>query len=127
MDQSQAMLAIARSRLPRGAVVEGDAFRLPFASGSFDNLVAGHFYGHLREPDRARFLAEARRVAGGIVIIDAAYREEMPAESVQERVLNDGSRHMVYKRYFTPDQLLAELGGGTVLHAGRWFVVVAGY
>jgi demethylmenaquinone methyltransferase/2-methoxy-6-polyprenyl-1,4-benzoquinol methylase len=39
-------------------------------------------------------------------------------------VLNDGSRHTVYKRYFMPEQLTAELGGGAVLHAGRWFVAV---
>jgi len=125
-DQSQAMLAIARARLPRGAVVQADAFRLPFPARCFDTLVTGHFYGHLDGSDRARFLAEARRVAGGLVVIDAAFREEFPAESVQERVLNDGSRHTVYKRYFTPEQLLAELGGGRVLHAGRWFVAVAG-
>jgi hypothetical protein len=43
---------------------------------------------------------------------------------MQERMLNDGSRHAVYKRYFTPAQLTAELGGGTVLYAGRWFVAV---
>jgi ubiquinone/menaquinone biosynthesis C-methylase UbiE len=126
MDQSQAMLAVARARLPRGAMVQADALRLPFPAGSFGTLVAGHFYGHLRAPDRAQFLAEARRVANGIVVIDAAWREGVSAESVQERVLNDGSRHSVYKRYFTPDQLLAELGGGTVLQAGRWFVAVAG-
>jgi hypothetical protein len=40
-------------------------------------------------------------------------------------VLNDGSRHTVYKRFFAPEELAAELGGGQVLHAGRWFVVVA--
>ena len=40
-------------------------------------------------------------------------------------MLNDGSRHTVYKRFFEPDELVAELGGGTVLHAGRWFVAVS--
>jgi hypothetical protein len=43
----------------------------------------------------------------------------------QERELNDGSRHRVYKRFFTGAELLAELGGGEVLHEGRWFVVAA--
>jgi hypothetical protein len=43
---------------------------------------------------------------------------------VQKRILNDGSQWDVYKRYFTPDELSAELGGGTVLLAGRWFLVV---
>jgi hypothetical protein len=43
---------------------------------------------------------------------------------VQERVLNDGSRWEVYKRWFTGAGLAAELGGGHALHDGRWFVVV---
>jgi hypothetical protein len=42
----------------------------------------------------------------------------------QERVLNDGSRHTVYKRYFTGEGLAEELGGGEVLMDGAWFVVV---
>ena len=33
-------------------------------------------------------------------------------------MLNDGSAFQVYKRYFDADALAAELGGGTVLHAG---------
>jgi hypothetical protein len=36
----------------------------------------------------------------------------------------DDSRHAVYKRYFTPEGLLTELGAGTVLHTGHWFVAV---
>jgi hypothetical protein len=40
-------------------------------------------------------------------------------------VLNDGSRFTVYKRYFDPRQLAAELGGGVVLHSSRWFVMVS--
>lgn len=43
----------------------------------------------------------------------------------QERVLNDGSRYTVYKRYFSAEGLVEELGGGTVLYAGGWFVVVS--
>jgi ubiquinone/menaquinone biosynthesis C-methylase UbiE len=125
VDQSLAMLGIARQRLPGGRTVQGDALQLPFPSHRFENMLSGHFYGHLREPDRARFLAEARRVAERLVIVDAAWRQEVQPEEMQERVLNDSSRHTVYKRYFTPAQLLAELGGGRVLHAGRWFVALA--
>jgi hypothetical protein len=39
-------------------------------------------------------------------------------------VLNDGSRHRVYKRFFRAGELAEEIGG-TVLHDGRWFVVAA--
>ena len=51
--------------------------------------------------------------------------EGVGAESVQERILNDGSRWEVLKRYFEPGQLAQELGGGRVLHADDWFVAVA--
>ncbi|HEY7387911.1 MAG TPA: class I SAM-dependent methyltransferase [Bryobacteraceae bacterium] len=127
-DQSSRMLAIARERLdmvdapPR--VVQADALALPFPSGAFDCLCASHFYGHLRPPERQRFLVEARRVAPRILIVDAGAHGQFGMEEVQQRVLKDGSRHAVYKRYFTPEGLLAELGGGTVLHGGHWFVSV---
>jgi hypothetical protein len=43
---------------------------------------------------------------------------------MDQRVLNDGSRHEVFKRWFVADELAEELGGGEVLHDGRWFVAV---
>ena len=52
-------------------------------------------------------------------------RECVDAEQWQERALKDGTRHRVYKRYFTGQVLADELGTGDVLHDGRWFVVVA--
>jgi ubiquinone/menaquinone biosynthesis C-methylase UbiE len=122
LDQSLGMLRIARTRLPGGQVLQGDALRLPFGARAFACLMAAHFYGHLDRDLRESFLAEARRVAERVFIIDAAWRDEVQPEEVQERVLRDGSRHMVYKRYFRPAQLAAELGGARVVHAGRWFV-----
>ena len=119
------MLRIARGRVPGGRVLQGDALQLPVsAAGAFECLMAAHFYGHLDAGMRARFLAEARRVAERILIVDAAWREDVQPEEVQERVLLDGSRHTVYKRYFTPAQLAAEFGGARVVYAGRWFVAV---
>ena len=118
------MLRIARERVPGGCVVQGDGLSLPFGAGAFDCLMTNHFYGHLDEGMRVRFLAEARRVAQRLLITDAAWRPEVQAEEWQDRVLKDGSRHVVYKRYFRPEELRAELGGGEVLFAGRWFVTV---
>ena len=123
-NQSASMLSVARSRLPRASYVRGDALALPFRSKQFDCLVVGHFYGHLGQPAGSLFLAEARRVSNSMLLIDAAQRDDVPPEQFQERVLNDGSRHVVYKRYFTPERLIAEIGTGRVLHAGRWFVAV---
>jgi demethylmenaquinone methyltransferase/2-methoxy-6-polyprenyl-1,4-benzoquinol methylase len=118
------MLAVASSRIPGASFVRGDALAMPFRSAQFDCLVAGHFYGHLDKTARRLFLDEARRVSKSILMIDAAQRDDIESEQYQERVLNDGSRHLVYKRYFTPQQMIAELGSGRTLQAGRWFVAV---
>ena len=120
------MVEIASARVPAGAFVVADALPLPFADGEFERVFTGHFYGHLEEPARVRFLAEARRVAGELVVVDTALQPDHEPIEWQERVLNDGSRHEVYKRYFTGEGLAEELGGGEVLHAGPWFVVVRG-
>ncbi len=125
LDQSDAMVAVAAERMPEVRVVQGDAVPLPFDDGEFDRVFTSHFYGHLLPGERERFLDEARRVAPELVVVDSALREDVQPEEHQERVLNDGSRHTVYKRFFSAEELAAELGGGRVLHAGRWFVVVA--
>ena len=124
LDQSDAMLELARRQAPAASFVRGDALELPFPAGSFERVLTGHFYGHLESGDRERFLAEARRVAPELVVVDSALRDGVEPASIQERTLNDGSRHEVYKRYFTADGLAAELGGGETLHAGTWFVAV---
>lgn len=124
LDQSEAMLERARQRVPGALFVHGDALRLPFATGAFERVFTSHFYGHLQEVERLRFLAEARRVAPELVIVDAGLHEGAERSESQERVLKDGSRWTVHKRFFSPETLLDELGGGEVLHAGRWFVAV---
>jgi ubiquinone/menaquinone biosynthesis C-methylase UbiE len=124
IDASESMLEIARKRVPAGRFLVGDALLLPFEDRSFDRLVTGHFYGHLEEPERSQFLGEARRVAGELVVVDSALHDGVEPEERQERVLNDGSRWDVFKRYFTGEELAAELGGVEVLFAGNWFVAV---
>jgi len=121
LDQSPSMAAITQSRLPGGLAVTGDALRLPFVDGAFDRVFSAHFYGHLPTDERTAFLAEARRVAPELVVVDTAERPQQAAERWEERVLNDGSRHRVYKRYLSAQKLALELGG-TPLLAGRWFV-----
>jgi ubiquinone/menaquinone biosynthesis C-methylase UbiE len=125
IDQSPSMVAVAQQRLPDGVALVGDALALPFAGNAFDRILTGHFYGHLVEDERAAFLAQAARVAREIVVVDSAPREGRPREGWEERVLNDGSRHRVYKRFLTAGELLAELGGeGEALLDGRWFCAV---
>jgi ubiquinone/menaquinone biosynthesis C-methylase UbiE len=125
LDQSEAMLEIARDQAPEATFVQGDALALPFADGEFDRLFTSYFYCHLEEPERVRFLAEARRVADELVIVGTRWREGEKLQRTEERVLSDGSRWQVFKRVFVAEDLLAELGGGELLHEGeRYFLVV---
>ena len=124
LDASARMLAIASRRIPAGTFVQGDALALPFPDDSFDRVSSGHFYGHLDERQRVAFLREARRVAPELVLVDASLEHSDVTDEWAVRNLRDGSSWEVYKRYFSPAGLLEELGGGEVLHAGHWFVVV---
>ena len=122
LDQSPAMVSVAASRLRAKRVVLGDALHLPVATNSFERALSGHFYGHLPPHERKMFLGEVQRVASELVVVDSALGPGVDAEQVQERVLNDGSRHVVHKRYLSAGQLAAEIGGQP-LFDGRWFVV----
>ncbi len=124
LDQSPSMIEIAAARITRAVFVQGDALPLPCSDDEFERIFAAHFYGHLEGEARSLFLSEARRAGRELVVVDSALRDDVQAKERQERVLNDGSRHEVYKRYFTPDELAEELGDGETLFAGRWFVAV---
>ena len=124
LDQSGQMLDEARRKAPHASFVQGDALDLPFPDGSFDRVFTSFLYGHLEGEQGERFIAECRRVAGELVFVDASReRADVDAEH-QQRVLDDGSTWSVFKRYFRAEELADELGGGDVLHAGRWFVMV---
>jgi demethylmenaquinone methyltransferase/2-methoxy-6-polyprenyl-1,4-benzoquinol methylase len=115
------MVAVTQKRLSSGVALVGDALSLPFAEGAFDRVFTAHFYGHLPPDERASFLAEARRVAAELIVVDSASRPGIEAERSEERVLDDGSRHRVFKRYLRPEQLAEEIDG-EVLLGGDWFI-----
>jgi len=124
LDASGTMLGIAAARIPDAAFVESDALRLPFEDGSFERVFSSNFYGHLEEVERQRFLAEARRLASELVLVDSSMGRAPVEVEWQPRVLNDGSEWEIYKRYFTPERLSVELDGAETLFAGEWFVAV---
>ncbi len=124
LDQSSRMLEVAQRQAPKASFVEGDALSLPFPNDSFSRVFTGHFYGHLEASDRRTFLEEARRVARELVVVDSSRGQGEVDEELSPRVLNDGSTWEIYKRYFRAADLADELGGGDVLHEGRWFVAV---
>jgi len=125
LDQSEGMLRIARTRVPAARLVRAAVPPLPFADGAFERLCTANFYGHLVEEERLAFLAEARRVAPEVLVVDEAVHPGAQPDGWQRRTLRDGSRYTIYKRHFTAGQLEAELGGdGEVLFGGRFFVAV---
>ncbi|HWQ02806.1 MAG TPA: class I SAM-dependent methyltransferase [Gaiellaceae bacterium] len=123
LDQSQAMIEVARDRMPDTRLVQGDALALPFPDGSFDRVFTSYFYCHLEEAERGQFLTEARRVAPELVIVGSRLQPGEQPRRWDERVLRDGSRWRVFKRVFVPEDLARELGG-RVLHESRYFVMV---
>ena len=125
LDQSARMVEIAAARMPHARVLQGDVAPLPFGDGEFDRVFTSHFFHHLSPDQRAAFIAEARRVGRELVVVEDVRRADAAAEESQERDLSDGSRHRMHRHSFTTAELVSELGGGQVLHEGRWFVVVA--
>jgi len=123
LDASERMLAIARVQAPAARFVQGDALALPFEDQAFERVFTSYFYCHLEETERARFLTEARRVAGELVVVGSVAGGSDPHARWEERKLSDGSTWTVYKRVFPAAGLAAELGGEVVFE-GRWFVVV---
>jgi SAM-dependent methyltransferase len=118
VDQSAGMIEIAAARCRDTTFEVGDALA---PRTGFERIFSSHFYGHLDAAQRAAFLALPR---DELVIVDSALRPDGEPEAWQERVLDDGSSHSVYKRWFTGAGLAQELGGGEVLHDGPWFVAV---
>jgi SAM-dependent methyltransferase len=124
LDQSEAMLEVARGRVPWAEFVRGDAFRMPFADRSFDRVFASFFYGLLPLEDRGRFLKEARRVGEELILVEPTpeWTPSGRAQGWEERRLSDGSRYEIFRRYFTAETFAEELDG-RMLFAGSWMVM----
>jgi hypothetical protein len=123
VDQSESALHRLRVEVDDVPVIRADATALPFSANGVTRLFAGHLYGHLEPSECAAFLAEARRVADELVILDSGLPPGARAEEWQTRSLSDGSTYTVYKRHFDIDVLMQEVGG-EALFDGRYFVLV---
>jgi hypothetical protein len=97
---------------------------LPFADGAFDLAFSSNVYSHIETAAvRAEFVADALRVSRELVVLEQAWRLGRARESWEPRRLVDGSRHRVFKRYLTADELARELDG-VVVFASADFVAV---
>jgi SAM-dependent methyltransferase len=124
LDQSESMLELARARIPEAVFVLADAPPLPFPSWSFDRALVGHVYSHIeRVDDREAFVAEALRVAPELIVVEQAWQADLPREGWERRPLADGSEEQVFKRYFTADELAAELDAQVLLETPTFVAV----
>ena len=125
LDQSARMVEIAAARMPHARVIQGDVATAAVRRRRVRPGLHQPLLHHLSSDGRAAFIAEARRVGRELVVVEDLRRPDAPAEERREFVLDDGSHHHMHRHSFTAAELIAELGGGQVLHEGRWFVVVA--
>ena len=122
-DQSAAALARLRADHPHVAATRADVTALPFRDLSFGRYFAAHIYGLLQPEEARAAIAEAARVAGELVILDAGRPSGVAAEEWQDRSLPDSGQYRIYRRHFEPEVLATELGG-TVLFGGSFYVLV---
>lgn len=135
LDYAPAMLARLGARLRAQGLhahrVRADAYALPLAPACFDCCFFGFWLSHVPYARLPEFLGELRRVvrAGGqVMVVDSAPGEPGRAPGVEhfdERILNDGSRHVVLKVLHTPQTIAAALAPlGRVVEVwetGRFF------
>lgn len=124
LDQSASMLELARRRVPDADFVLADVPPIPFPVASFDRALASHVYGHIeRVDDRRAFVADALRVATELIVVEQAWQPDLPAEGWERRPLADGSEQLVFKRYFTADDLAGELEAQVLLDTPTFVAV----
>lgn len=72
IDRSPLAVELARTRVARAAIAEGDVHALPYDDGTFDAIVLADVLYH-REVDPPRALGECRRCLrpGGVVVVNA--------------------------------------------------------
>ncbi|MFG2875236.1 class I SAM-dependent methyltransferase [Streptomyces sp. NPDC048337] len=122
LDQSAEMLGLTHVRVPRARRVRALFPPLPFAAGAFDRIVTANFYGLLRPRERAVFLAEVRRTARELIVIDLRSDGDQHEERMELRTV-DGTRYPIFRRRFTPESLSSELSG-ELMFCGRYFMAV---
>lgn len=111
LDASTEMLRLARQRLSAAhrphALLQGDAFRLPFADHSFDFVFVLKLIRHFQLDDRLRLYGEIRRVLdpAGTFVLDAQNR----AVSLPHRIERGAERYRVYDALYDAGELIHEL------------------
>ncbi len=121
-DQSEAALQQLGRRLPRLPLLRADALRLPIVDKSIGRVFMSHLYGLLLPDESAELLAEVRRVAYEMVILDSGRPPGTEREGWQTRSLPDGTSYPIFRRHLHVETLADEIGGDP-LFSGQYFVM----
>lgn len=116
IDFSRRGLEACRRLIPSPGLilVRGDLRSLPFADGSFDNVVASHVLGHLMEGERGKAMAEVRRVLrpGGTLLLKVLSVRDMRCGAGQEVEKRTFQRGTGIRNHFFCEMELRSLTSG---------------
>jgi SAM-dependent methyltransferase len=124
IDQSEAVLRQLGRQLPQLPLLRADAMRLPIATNSIGRVFMSHLYGLLLPDESAELLAEVRRVANEMVILDSGRPPGTEREGWQTRSLPDGTSYPIFRRHLDVETLADEIGGEP-LFSGQHFVMAS--
>jgi ubiquinone/menaquinone biosynthesis C-methylase UbiE len=112
-DASENMLAQCEIRVKelglssRCNFIKGDFFNYNFPESSFESCFVGFFISHLFLEQEQRFFTKVKKILkqnSQCMLIDSAWSEERKKcrekEGMQERILKNGRKFRIYKRYF---------------------------
>ena len=109
VDQSRAMLEVAKAKNPKLKVRLGEFLKLPFENNSFHGIVSTYAFHHLNDQEKQLALEEMFRVLvpdGVIVIGDLMFEDEMAKRSIYQD-LTETERLVVEDEYYTLIDVLA--------------------
>lgn len=110
VDANEETLALNRRKTEgRGNVtyLTADLFEWTWPAAAFDVVFFAYWFSHVPEDGLARFVREvssALRPGGRVFVIDSYHHKRLPDDR-QQRILNDGRRFEVVKRYWQPAEL----------------------
>lgn len=113
LDQSEKMLSECKRRVgeleltDKCHFIQGDFFEVTFKESSFESTLVGFLISHLTLEQEQSFMVKLKKILkanGQLMLIESAWSSKRQQyrrkEGMQERVLNDGRKFTVYKRYF---------------------------
>ncbi len=118
VDRSKKMLSVCKKRISNLAIskkckiINDDFFKFKAAKNAYDCAFIGFLLSHLTQTDENRFFIKLKKILkpkAKVLIFDSAWSPLRKGvrlkEGYHERILNDGRKFTIYKRYFTKSDI----------------------